>query len=746
MDGIETNEVENDVVKPNITRLKANLPTGNVHEGDTITYTITAGNTGTESKTIDITDYAPEGTTFKEILTVGGEKVGDNGVKWTTTLNPGDSKEFKFTVTVNTLPNGTYGLDILNKATVDNVETNEVENDVVKPNITRLKANSPTENVHEGDTITYTITAGNTGTESKTIDIIDYAPEGTTFKEIITAGGEKVGDNGVKWTVTLNPGDSKTFQFSVTVNTLPDGIYGLNILNKATVDNVETNEVENNVVKPHIIEQSQKTSNPTSGTQVRYGNEITYTITVQNDGTEAQRVLISDNIPEYTEFVSVQDGGTTIVDGEGKVTQVQWTKEVPPKSGNTNGSVSVSFKVKVMGSADKTIINSATVDDTKTNETTHPIVTDVTVDASNNPGKNIVLILDLSSSMLKVPANTLSPSEYYYEGSVYEGDEYVYAKDLPGSVERPESNLAKAKTAIKQFAETILKDSNNKITLISFNYGSFYDATASILSEPTWYHTRYTDLMAHSEIHPYVGVNTLVETTNYNEFANAVDNIRIRAEYLLTNMVAGLEAAQNKVASLKLEGKDIDVVFFGDGKPSLPSEYGAKVGFYDETTTYNRLETAGKNIRGNGEANLYTLEYLFTESEVNTNIAKTAFQKMTGVSTQDNQIRFGANTSNVVEKLTQIASIIDAPISYTTVTNEDGIAKIQIPTGLDLRISDKAKVVLYIDKAEMGSYSSVEQINQSGKLTYNSSGRYFEIDTTKYANGSKIRLTYYYNK
>ena len=457
-------------------------------------------------------------------------------------------------------------------------------------------------------------------------------------------------------------------------------------------------------------------------------------------------MLISDNIPEYTEFVSVQDEGTTIVDGEGKVTQVQWTKEVPPKSGNTNGSVSVSFKVKVMGSADKTIINSATVDDTKTNETTHPIVTDVTVDASNNPGKNIVLILDLSSSMLKVPANTLSPSEYYYEGSVYEGDEYVYAKDLPGSVERPESNLAKAKTAIKQFAETILKDSNNKITLISFNYGSFDDATASILSEPTWYHTRYTDLMAHSEIHPYVGVNTLVETTNYNEFANAVDNIRIRAEYLLTNMVAGLEAAQNKVASLKLEGKDIDVVFFGDGKPSLPSEYGAKVGFYDETTTYNRLETAGKNIRGNGEANLYTLEYLFTESEVNTNIAKTAFQKMTGVSTQDNQIRFGANTSNVVEKLTQIASIIDAPISYTTVTNEDGIAKIQIPTGLDLRISDKAKVVLYIDETEVGSYSSVEQINQSGKLTYNSTGRYFEIDTTKYANGSKIRLTYYYNK
>ena len=119
-------------------------------------------------------------------------------------------------------------------------------------------------------------------------------------------------------------------------------------------------------------------------------------------------------------------------------TFISWTCRLVEKT------ISVSFKVKLIGITDKTIINSATVDDTKTNETTHPIVTDVTVDASNNPGKNIVLILDLSSSMLKVPANTLSPSEYYYEVSVYEGDEYVYANDLPGSVVRPESNLAKS--------------------------------------------------------------------------------------------------------------------------------------------------------------------------------------------------------------------------------------------------------------------------------------------------------------
>ena len=869
VDGDNTNEVINEVVKPHITRLKENNPVEaeNLHEGDTIIYTITAGNDGTEAKTIKIEDEAPEGTTLKEIITAGGSKIGEKGVVWENiTLNPGDSKTFEFSVTVNNLarkeygatikntakvdgedtnevinhvikphitrskiawpifgklhendeitymifagnngtetkiidisdeiplgttyvqntadnggvyvagkkskiiwknvtlapndvkmftfkvkinklPEGVYEATIKNIAIVDGENTNEVNHEVVKPHITRLKTNNPveTENLHEGDTITYTITVGNDGAEAKTIKIEDEAPEGTTLKEIITAGGSKVGEKGVVWeNITLNPGDSRTFEFSVTVNNLPEKEYGKTIKNTAKVDGKDTNEVTNHVVKPHIT--AEKVSNPKTGSTVKYGEIITYTIKVKNDGTETKTVDITDNIPLNTEFDSVQDQGTTITNN-GKVTGVKWTKTIPA---NTTTPITVSFKVKVTGNVAQKIENKAIVDNEETNKTEHEIVKQIAVEASNNPGKNIVIILDLSSSMIKVPTEGLDKSEYRYENEYGNTAlKYVYAKDRAGSIERSNSNLAKAKIALKRFAEEVLKNSSsdNKITLISFNYQSYDQAKAAIQKEPNWYHDRFEDLKAHNEIHPYVGVRTIVETKNYNEFVNKVDNIRIRAEYLLTNMVAGIKAAESKVADLKAEGKDIDVIFFGDGKPSLPTEYGAKVGFYDKDTTYSKIKESGENIRKNG-AKLYTLEFLVTEKPEYTAIAKEAFKNMTGgVKTQDNKTRFSANTENVTNKLIELARTVDSNKNDNIATDKNGFATIKIPTGKELRISEKTKVQLYVSGSLVGEYDTIDKINNSGKLTYNNAEKCFRIDAKKYEAGSSIELKYYF--
>ena len=747
VDGDNTNEVINEVVKPHITRLKENNPVEaeNLHEGDTITYKITAGNDGTEAKTIKIEDEAPEGTTLKEIITAGGSKVGEKGVVWeNVTLNPGDSRTFEFSVTVNNLPEKEYGNTIKNTAKVDEEDTNEVTNKVVKPHITRLKENNPVEtnNLHEGDTITYKITAGNDGTEAKTIKIEDEAPEGTTLKEIITAGGSKIGEKGVVWeNITLNPGDSKTFEFSVTVNNLLEKEYGKTIKNTAKVDGKDTNEVTNHVVKPHIT--AEKVSNPKTGSTVKYGEIITYTIKVKNDGTETKTVDITDNIPLNTEFDSVQDEGTTITNN-GKVTGVKWTKTIPA---NTTTPITVSFKVKVTGNVAQKIENKAIVDNEETNKTEHEIVKQIAVEASNNPGKNIVIILDLSSSMIKVPTEGLDKSEYRYENEYGNTAlKYVYAKDRAGSIEGSNSNLAKAKIALKRFAEEVLKNSSsdNKITLISFNYQSYDQAKTAIQKEPNWYHDRFEDLKAHNEIHPYVGVRTIVETKNYNEFVNKVDNIRIRAEYLLTNMVAGIKAAESKVADLKAEGKDIDVIFFGDGKPSLPTEYGAKVGFYDKDTTYSKIKESGENIRKNG-AKLYTLEFLVTEKPEYTAIAKEAFKNMTGgVKTQDNKTRFSANTENVTNKLIELARTVDSNKNDNIATDKNGFATIKIPTGKELRISEKTKVQLYVSGSLVGEYDTIDKINNSGKLTYNNAEKCFRIDAKKYEAGSSIELKYYF--
>ena len=749
VDGEDTNEVINHVIKPHITRSKIAWPIfGKLHENDEITYMIFAGNNGTETKIIDISDEIPLGTTYVQ-------NTADNGGVYVTgkkskiiwknvTLAPNDVKMFTFKVKINKLPEGIYEATIKNIAIVDGENTNEVNHEVVKPHITRLKTNNPveTENLHEGDTITYTITVGNDGAEAKTIKIEDEAPEGTTLKEIITAGGSKVGEKGVVWeNITLNPGDSRTFEFSVTVNNLPEKEYGKTIKNTAKVDGKDTNEVTNHVVKPHIT--AEKVSNPKTGSTVKYGEIITYTIKVKNDGTETKTVDITDNIPLNTEFDSVQDQGTTITNN-GKVTGVKWTKTIPA---NTTTPITVSFKVKVTGNVAQKIENKAIVDNEETNKTEHEIVKQIAVEASNNPGKNIVIILDLSSSMIKVPTEGLDKSEYRYENEYGNTAlKYVYAKDRAGSIERSNSNLAKAKIALKRFAEEVLKNSSsdNKITLISFNYQSYDQAKAAIQKEPNWYHDRFEDLKAHNEIHPYVGVRTIVETKNYNEFVNKVDNIRIRAEYLLTNMVAGIKAAESKVADLKAEGKDIDVIFFGDGKPSLPTEYGAKVGFYDKDTTYSKIKESGENIRKNG-AKLYTLEFLVTEKPEYTAIAKEAFKNMTGgVKTQDNKTRFSANTENVTNKLIELARTVDSNKNDNIATDKNGFATIKIPTGKELRISEKTKVQLYVSGSLVGEYDTIDKINNSGKLTYNNAEKCFRIDAKKYEAGSSIELKYYF--
>ena len=749
VDGEDTNEVINHVIKPHITRSKIAWPLfGKLHEDDEITYMIFAGNNGTETKIIDISDEIPLGTTYvQNTADNGGVYVSEKKSKiiWkNVTLAPNDVKMFTFKVKINKLPEGVYEATIKNIAIVDGENTNEVNHEVVKPHITRLKANNPveTENLHEGDTITYTITAGNDGAEAKTIKIEDEAPAGTTLKDIITAGGSKVGEKGVVWeNITLNPGDSKTFEFSVTVNNLPEKEYGKTIKNTAKVDGKDTNEVTNHVVKPHIT--AEKVSNPKTGSTVKYGEIITYTIKVKNDGTETKTVDITDNIPLNTEFDSVQDEGTTITNN-GKVTGVKWTKTIPA---NTTTPITVSFKVKVTGNVAQKIENKAIVDNEETNKTEHEIVKQIAVEASNNPGKNIVIILDLSSSMIKVPTEGLDKSEYRYENEYGNTAlKYVYAKDRAGSIERSNSNLAKAKIALKRFAEEVLKNSSsdNKITLISFNYQSYDQAKAAIQKEPDWYHDRFEDLKAHNEIHPYVGVRTIVETKDYNEFVNKVDNIRIRAEYLLTNMVAGIKAAESKVANLKAEGKDIDVIFFGDGKPSLPTEYGAKVGFYDKDTTYSKIKESGENIRKNG-AKLYTLEFLVTEKPEYTAIAKEAFKNMTGgVKTQDNKTRFSANTENVTNKLVELARTVDSNKNDNIATDKNGFATIKIPTGKELRISEKTKVQLYVSGSLVGEYDTIEKINNSGKLTYNSAEKCFRIDVKKYEAGSSIELKYYF--
>ena len=728
VDGEDTNEVINHVIKPHITRSKIAWPLfGKLHENDEITYMIFAGNNGTETKIIDISDEIPLGTTYVQNTAdnggvyVSGEK---SKIIWkNVTLAPNDVKMFTFKVKINKLPEGVYEATIKNIAIVDGENTNEVNHEVVKPHITRLKANNPveTENLHEGDTITYTITAGNDGAEAKTIKIEDEAPEGTTLKEIITAGGSKVGEKGVVWeNVTLNPGDSKTFEFSVTVNNLLEKEYGKTIKNTAKVDGKDTNEVTNHVVKPHIT--AEKVSNPKTGSTVKYGEIITYTIKVKNDGTETKTVDITDNIPLNTEFDSVQDEGTTITNN-GKVTGVKWTKTIPA---NTTTPITVSFKVKVTGNVAQKIENKAIVDNEETNKTEHEIVKDIKITTKSYTGKNVILVLDLSSSMLDKTSNG-------------------------------KTRLEVLKKEANKFIDNILVNTNNTITLVTFNYDSYDNAIKNSQELDRRYKTTY-EANLRSLNRAFVG--TTVQKRNSNnatDLKNIINSISLKRA-LLTNIQVAMRTTLEEVNKLSNDlSRETVVVFIGDGAPSCtsyedtskPGDNGTYYGFDTQTNTEKAINNYANKIKT--KAKIYTVGFeLQGEDAWKQEISNRIIAKMSNDNgTESNNYHFLATANDLSKKLSQIGEALGEPKTINLTTNNVGEVNEKLPKNTKLKIDEKRPVILNID-SEQRSFKTINEIqdyfNSTGRLKYDTAKNEFIIYATKFNPESKISLSYYYTK
>ncbi len=351
--------------KPHITISKASAEgekvsyakPGRIAIGDEIIYTITVRNDGEAPGTVNIKDKIPTATVYKdESLSVTGQleteqeytidQLTGEGIEVTVPEKEGEVV-VQFSVIVTGMKTveveGTEGpeeqeveLDneelIVNSATVEknlenpNIEketetTNEVENVYVKPIISENKTLTTQYGfgyVVEDEIITYAVVVYNAGGLAKDVKIQDIIPDGTTFiPESIRVNGNTMyreEDYSTKTAENLEEGiivyvpekengiDGQTIlSFKVSVNKLPDGILMKQIRNTAIVDDRQTNEKQTMVNKTDI--EFKKTSNPETGSIVRKGDEITYTIEAENKGTAAQDIVIRDDIPEGTEFV-----------------------------------------------------------------------------------------------------------------------------------------------------------------------------------------------------------------------------------------------------------------------------------------------------------------------------------------------------------------------------------------------------------------------------------------------------------
>ncbi len=303
---------------------------------DTINYTSTITNTGNVNATnLFFTDILQSALMF-----VSGT-VSINGVVYPalnpttgfelSDLAPGQSVTVGFGTKITSLPtpayventsniNFSYRIDPSGSVTTKDVPSNSVTTNVVLGKITALKAVDKTI-ATIGDEITYTITLTNVG------NVIDYSvvfqdtpSNGVTFK----TGSVKV--NGVSQPLS-NPttgfslgdigiGNVVTVQFVVTVVSVPATNTVINqavIAFEYPVDPKQpyyTDTSYSNAVTTNIAYGSLNVTKAANKQYVTRGEQITYTVTIQNVGNiNATNVVFQDPTPHNTMFVI---GSTTI--------------------------------------------------------------------------------------------------------------------------------------------------------------------------------------------------------------------------------------------------------------------------------------------------------------------------------------------------------------------------------------------------------------------------------------------------
>ena len=218
---------------------------------------------------------------------------------------------------------------------------------ILAPILSFQKLNSPTGQVAVGSTIQYTLNYANTGLAPATgVVIVDNVPGTTTVIVASISGGGTASSGGaspggtVTWNIiNIAAGANGSLTFNVTVNSIPANG---SINNNATLTSNEEPPLTDTVNNSSTNLNAVKSVNPTSGSNVAPGDTLTYSIDVSNLApatADATNVVITDNVPANTTFVSAGQGGTQA----GGV--VQWTIATLP-AGTTQ---TVTFQVTVNG-------------------------------------------------------------------------------------------------------------------------------------------------------------------------------------------------------------------------------------------------------------------------------------------------------------------------------------------------------------------------------------------------------------
>jgi len=263
--------------------------------GPPSTITVTATNVGGTDETLDITK--PDGT--HENLVVPAN---------TAAATPATTKVYNAVAGQSV---SVSGPDLVGSPVVHNFSLNCAGPPPPgAPNLTLAKSSVPAagSTVQRGDSITYTLTYANTGNApASTVVTSDPLPADVNFTSASAGGTYDANTRTVSWAIgNLGAGTGGSVSFVVTVaQTATDGEQ---LTNVATIGGAGLGPVQSN---PDTVTVSvPATPTPTLAVvksvdkkTAEYDDNLTYTLVVTTGGTDQTGVIVTDKLPDGTDYV-----------------------------------------------------------------------------------------------------------------------------------------------------------------------------------------------------------------------------------------------------------------------------------------------------------------------------------------------------------------------------------------------------------------------------------------------------------
>ena len=345
--------------------------------GDTVTYTIVVSNNGAGPANVNIADdLTPllDDASYNNNATItsGGGNVSYTAPTITYTnpnLGPAQSATFTFSVTTHNPGTGDKNLRNRVISNTGNCQTGSTDPKCIKetqgPNVTFTKTvdkgiASP------GDTLSYTITAANTG--NAPANNISYVDNLTPLLDDATYNGDAVASNGgnVSYSApsltysipTLGAGQTSTVTFTVTTHKPANGDKNLPNAITSNTGNCQAGNTDPNcrattfLSDVHIKKEVDKTTfNP--------GDTVNYTLTIENKGTgAATNVSISDDLSAVLDDATY-NSNAAVTSGTGSVSYTAPTLTYTNPSLGAGQTAIVTYSVTTAnpGTGDKELRN-----------------------------------------------------------------------------------------------------------------------------------------------------------------------------------------------------------------------------------------------------------------------------------------------------------------------------------------------------------------------------------------------------